>query len=150
MTAWVHHTTGGSVEAEGLDRYEIAEGLRAWAQGSHPVEAAIELLIGHGSWLERPEFRALLWVEDDVVGLDPAELAGMALLAPASSSELAMVQLAVELLGIKTPDSLDRLLAGLDASNTGLVLEAIARCTGTHEQHQAFQVTGRFFNKEAQ
>jgi hypothetical protein len=36
---------------------EIAARLRAWTEGNDPhVRAAVELLIGHGYWLRRPDF----------------------------------------------------------------------------------------------
>jgi hypothetical protein len=36
---------------------KIAAWLRAWTEGNDPhVRAAVELLIGHGYWLNRPDF----------------------------------------------------------------------------------------------
>jgi hypothetical protein len=138
VTAVVHDTpVAGSVDAEGLSVGEIAEGLRAWARG--PVEvAAVELLAGHGRWLDRSEFRAVLWAEDDVVGLDPAELAATTFLVPASRSDLAVLQVAVELLGVKAADPLGRLLAGLDAPTTALIAEAVTRCAGGRQHRKGW------------
>jgi hypothetical protein len=35
---------------------DLAARLRNWAAGLHSTEAAVELLIAHGSWLHRPDF----------------------------------------------------------------------------------------------
>jgi hypothetical protein len=130
--------------AADLEPSEIAEGLRTWATGVATTEAAVELLIGHGAWLRRADFTELLWVEDDTIGFDPDELAGLVFLATASRSEVAVLQLAVGLLGLDLVDPLAQVLVSLDDPTLALVLEAAARCGGWHDRRQFYLVTGRF------
>jgi hypothetical protein len=151
VTATITATGPAVVDAEGLAVDELATGLRAWAHSMPSeglVEGVVELLVGHGYWLDRSEFHDLLWVagnrvEGWLVGFDPAELAGMAVLAAAPPSELAVLHLAVEFLGFQaTTSPLSGLLTGLDGYTTWLVLEAVTRTAG--HQHGAYRVTGRF------
>lgn len=129
---------------EGLEVDEIVDGLRAWAAGVCTTEAAVELLVRHGAWLRRSDFRELLWVEDDVVGLDPEELAALTFLASASRGELAVLQLVVGLLGVEIVDPLAGLLVSLDDSSRALFIDAVARCGGWHNHHRFYLATGQF------
>ncbi|QTE30068.1 hypothetical protein [Pengzhenrongella sicca] len=47
-----------------VERIEAA--LRAWARGFYPSGAAVELLIAHGAWLNRADFRRrTIWISDE-------------------------------------------------------------------------------------
>jgi hypothetical protein len=108
--------------------------LRVGARGAYATEAAVELLIAHGTWLRRADFRAacvdddghtLAWIEWDTV-VDFLND------APASTSEESMLLIAAELIGVDTGTPLGHLLTGLDAHNTRIVLDAIAHACALH------------------
>ena len=108
----------------------VADLLRQRATGSYADEAATELLIAHGTWLDRRDFlttcvdydhdghHPVVWVDWHAV---PAFLDA----APCSASEARILQLATELSGIDTGCSLSDLLCGLDTRNSTLVVDAI-------------------------
>ncbi len=109
----------------------IAALLRQRATGSYADEAAVELLIAHRTWLDRPDFLTacvdydhdgsdpVVWVDWQAV---PAFVDG----APCSASEGRILRIAAELSGIDTACPLADLLCGLDARNSVLVVDAIA------------------------
>ena len=109
----------------------LAALLRRRATGSYADEAAVELLISHGTWLGRRDFLAacveydhdghdpVVWVDWHAV---PAFVGG----APCSTSEARILRLAAELSGIDTGCPLADLLCGLDDRNSTLVVDAIA------------------------
>jgi hypothetical protein len=108
--------------------------LRVGARGAYATEAAVELLIAHRTWLRRADFRAacvdddghtLAWIEWDTV-IDFLND------APSSSSEESMLLIAAELIGVDTHVPLGHLLTGLDATNTQIVLNAIAHACALH------------------
>ncbi|AEA26543.1 hypothetical protein Psed_4385 [Pseudonocardia dioxanivorans CB1190] len=79
------------------------DGLRRWARGPGPhVAAAVSLLIGHGTWPARAEFRDAC-IERDIDGLcwidwtkaRAAFVAGV--FAKASTSEIAVLDLVIAL-----------------------------------------------------
>jgi hypothetical protein len=134
---------------------ELAGGLRAWAAGSYRVEAAVGLLIAHRAWLRRAEFRErAVWVdgldagEGDLgdgwfVGIDWDGAAAVLATAPASSSERAILAIAVAIAaGDEHPLDLGEALGRLDAANTTRVLQASAHAAGFHDRHLAVTVTG--------
>src|SRR5215218_6220857 len=49
-----------SIDPTTLTSEELAPMLRAWASGLFPSEAAVELLIAHGVWPHRRDFRFTL------------------------------------------------------------------------------------------
>jgi hypothetical protein len=109
----------------------IADLLRQRVTGSYADEAATELLIAHGTWLDRRDFltacvdydhdghHPVVWVDWHAV---PAFLDA----APCSASEARILRLATELSGIDTGCALADLLCGLDHRNSALVVDAIA------------------------
>jgi hypothetical protein len=109
---------------------QLEQALRAGAAGAHSDEAAVSLLIGHGAWLRRADFLrytsmsqsitdpAVTYAFIDWDQLHPDQLA-------ASASELNMLRLAMELAGRDSGQPLATLIAGLDTTNTGLVLRAV-------------------------
>ena len=108
----------------------IAALLRRRATGSYADEAAIELLIAHGTWLGRRDFLTSC-VEYDHDGHDPVVWVEWHAVptfldtAPCSASEARMLRLAAELSGIDTGWSLADLLCGLDSRNSVLVVDAV-------------------------
>jgi hypothetical protein len=109
----------------------IAALLRHRAAGSYADEAAVELLIAHGTWLNRPDLLtacveydhdghdAVVWVDWHAV---PAFLES----APCSGSEGRVLRLVTELSGVDTGRPLADLLCGLDDRNSALVVDAVA------------------------
>jgi hypothetical protein len=110
--------------------------MRAWAKGLLCLEAAVELLIGHGMWLYRQDFLdmavematepgcAMAFVDfaAAVDALDAGVLAG-------SGGEKGMLRIAAGLAG-GCPVDLSDALTGLDAANAALVADAVLRAAG--------------------
>lgn len=126
----------------------LIDELRAWAAGDYGIEAAVDLLAAHHTWLTRPDFRDLCvistadhlvenfhmpraWLDFDKAGA----IAGGGTL-PASSSELQILAIAAGLADAPTSRPLGDLIRGLDTANLALVLDAIAHTGGWHE-HRA-------------
>jgi hypothetical protein len=125
-------------------RNELAEMLRRSAAGLLAAEAAVNLLIGHGSWLARADFTRR-YVQ---VGTDPDHVAvgSVAFVRwkaavsavkagrlVCSGSEAAMLRIAASVAEGVAVDLRDA-LGGLDATNLKLVVEAIARANGRPAQ----------------
>ena len=129
--------------------------LRSWADGAFAVEAAVELVIAHRTWLTRSDFRARL-VDAVQDGSGPAgTIVPMATIdweqvpaflddVPSSSSESAILMFASSLAGGHRGASILAMTDGLDDSNAALVLEALAHRFGWHERGQARLVGGTF------
>lgn len=112
---------------------ELAVALRWWSDGDLPTEAAVELLIAHGVWLHRPDFRtaALRPVPGDAsaAAVDwPAALAH-ADDVEASVEEVAVLRVAVALAGHGTTP-LRALLAPLSRPAAAHVVRAVAHAVG--------------------
>jgi hypothetical protein len=120
------------------DTADLTAALRAHARGLHTCEAAVELLIGHASWLRRTDFvnpfvrtaaglinctpmASIDW-DAAITALNDARM-------PCSGSEGRILRLAASLAhGI--PVDLQDALTGLDDRNTALTLAAVERATG--------------------
>lgn len=129
---------------------DLAEHLRRWAEGSDTVEAAVGLLIAHGTWLDRAEFRrCAVWVQwSRETGLAWAaidwEAAAQAVHeVPASSSERAVLSIALSLADGEYSVDLANALSSLDERNTALVLEAIAHACGVQKGRRQLLITDR-------
>ncbi|MBG0856248.1 hypothetical protein I2W78_31455 [Streptomyces spinoverrucosus] len=121
-----------------IDADQLADTLRATADGVPALRAAIGLLIGHGPWVKRlaerpglllidysgptPEPYGVDWVKV-VEALDAKEL-------PASGGELRILGLAASLAHPAARVPLGDAVSGLDAANLDLVLTAIAEANG--------------------
>lgn len=117
------------------------EGLRAWAQGVYPQEAAVELLIRTG-WTQRHAFLTDVvtdgdsgpWVDWDRLGQilegggegDANRVSGI---LAASGGELRVLRLAHSI----AVGDLGTLLPGLDRTTADLVLAAMVHANGSHE-----------------
>lgn len=111
---------------------EVAAGLRAWASGLHPLEAAVELLIRawdgrllHGPWIV-VEVDGL----DTQVWFDPTPIAE----ATMSGGERRVLEIAGSLASPEYPIALTDTVSGLDRHALDLVLAAIAHAGGSHDQ----------------
>jgi hypothetical protein len=112
--------------------------LRRWAKGLLRAEAAVELLIGHRSWLYREDFAgvAVEFGRDSftgsviaAVGWEAAVAALEAGVLPCSGSEGQVLRLAASIGGGMAVD-LGSALSGLDEGNTALVAGAVLRAAG--------------------
>src|SRR3954468_1848757 len=127
--------------------------LRAWANGMFASEAAVELLIAHDVWPRRRDFLfTLVDAVDDgwgprgcvvpMASVDWDRVEAFLVSAPASRSEIAVLRLAASLAGATTSRPLHDATAGLDETNTALVLNAIAHRCGWHERGTTQLITG--------
>ena len=140
------------IDASTLTPSQLEPMLRAWARGVHCEEAAVELVIRHGTWLTRPDFRreCVTAVDDGVPGDQRIPMAAISWqrsaafleTAPASRSEAGILRLACSLAGVNT-GALRELTAGLDPVNTARVLDALAHRAGWHERGMRHTVDGR-------
>lgn len=114
---------------------QIEQGLRAWAKGCYPTEAAVELLIrhGHAVYPGAPWLRELV-VNPPMVSIDADTL--LAESGPWSSGERRIVRIAASLLDADCPVELVDAVSGLDRRNVALVLAAIAHAAGSHEHSE--------------
>jgi hypothetical protein len=110
--------------------------VRAWAKGLLCLEAAVELLIGHGAWLSRPDFlqtavepgtdcgRVMAYVDFTLAvrALDAGVLAG-------SDGEKGVLRVAAGI-AAGCPVDLRDALTGLDAANAVLVAAAVLHASG--------------------
>jgi hypothetical protein len=144
-----------TLDTDHLPPDQLAVMLRAWASGLYASEAAVELLIAHGSWLARRDFRSgLVDAVDDGWGrngaIEPMAAIGWDVVADfldqpevgASSSEVAILRLAASLAGARGPTSLMEITGSLDETNAGFVLDALAHRFGWHERGTVHTVTG--------
>ena len=105
---------------------DLVSGLRLWTDGCDAhVRAAVEMLIEHDRWLRRPDFIRAALQTDDVDGIpwirwDDAEQALPALAGHASSTEVAILRLAVDI----ARDDRYR-LSQMGAANAAAVIRAI-------------------------
>lgn len=127
----------------------LAAGLRAHARGDYGTEAAVDLLIGHRRWLERPDFLDALVLTDRERHRTPLawicwpQVPAFLADAPCSSSEARILRLAASLAGTDPARPLSDLLTGLDDSNTALVAGAIAHAlTHGHQTDQGRRLAG--------
>lgn len=109
---------------------DTAEGLRRWAKGLYPHEAAVELLIRFsggrllaGEWIEP--------IEDGFVRFDVERVSEAGYL---SGGERRVLEIAASLVGSRHEVALTDVLPGLDRAALELVLAAVAHAAGSHEQ----------------
>jgi hypothetical protein len=112
--------------------------MRAWARGLLCLEAAVELLIGHGTWLARADFAAvaLTFGQDSATGVvmasvdfDAALTARRAGRLPCSSGEEKVLALAASI-AAGVPVALGDLVCGLDEDNAVRVAVAVLHAAG--------------------
>jgi hypothetical protein len=144
-----------TLDPETISPDQLATMLRSWASGLYASEAAVDLLIAHGTWLARRDFRhALIDAVDDGWGrggdVEPMasidwDAVSEFLERPdvgASSSEITILKLAASMAGARNSDSLMEITGSLDETNSRLVLDALAHRFGWHERGTKLTVTG--------
>ena len=109
---------------------ELAAALEFGAEGLPCDEAGIGLLVAHGTYLARNDFRrfvdpigdsGMIWVDFD--GVLEADL-------PGTKSERRLLLLAAELHGQKTAYNLATLLTGHSRHDASLILLSVAHALG--------------------
>lgn len=111
------------------DHDALVAGLRTQAHGVYAAEAAVELLIAHGAWLRRTDFRHELvdGPRGDFAWIDWHRIPEFLEHAGCSGSEARILALAAELVGVDTGRGLDELLSPtFDDVNRRLVLDTVA------------------------
>lgn len=133
-----------------LTEQQLAAALRANANGLYFDEAAVELLVAHGTWLRRKDFRTFVTYTppEECVGDAPHGMAHVdwekvvRAQWAATNSAIQMLHVAASLMTSQDPWPLSELLASLDDTNTTLVLQAIAHAKGWHESGRTAVITG--------
>jgi hypothetical protein len=112
--------------------------MRVWAKGLLGLEAAVELLIGHGTWPARADFAAaaITFGRDGITGAVMAPVDFQAALAarragglPCSSGEEQVLALAAGI-AIGVPVALGEVVSGLDEDNAVRVAIAVLHAAG--------------------
>ena len=110
--------------------------MRVWAKGILCLEAAVGLLIGHGSWLYHQDFldaavemitesgREMAFV-DFTAAADALAAGGL----PCSAGERAVLQVAAGI-AVGCPVNLEDALARMDAATAALVAGAVLHAAG--------------------
>lgn len=108
-----------------------ADGLRAWAKGSFPYEAATELLLrgfggrfaaGGNPWIGRDDFSGKSWIDFASI----PEHAGRV-----SNGEWRFLMFAASL-AEGVPVNLGEIVTGVNRECIGLILAAVAHASGSH------------------
>ena len=114
----------------------LAGQLRAWARGIYPDEAAVELLIGHATFLHRADFTGRFistTTSSDGTALAAidwtAAITALDVGLPCSGGEQRMLRLAASLAG-GIPVNLRDALAGIDDRGIRLVVKAVQHASG--------------------
>ncbi|MFI7049517.1 hypothetical protein [Streptosporangium sandarakinum] len=120
------------------DLPHLVEAARAWARGSYALEAAVELLIHHGTWLLRSDFLRMAVeyapahysrIPLAVVSWDTLHSALCNGLLPCSGSEAAVLRIALSI-AVGHPVDLGPAIARLDPVNLTYVLAAVQHAAG--------------------
>jgi hypothetical protein len=112
------------------DVVNLVEGLREWARGMYPLEAAVELLIRFGAplltgpWVEYDAGRDRYWFSAERVRVESGCLSG---------GERRMLRIAASLADPEVTVDLSDALSGLDREHLALVLAAVAHAGGSHD-----------------
>jgi hypothetical protein len=103
---------------------ELAKALRAWAAGDRINEAAVELLIEHGTWLHRADFhRAAIDEGHGMARIWWDKACDFEKDAQASTTELAVLRIAVAI------GSEEFRLAAMGRANGHAITRAFAKAT---------------------
>ncbi|MHA6626919.1 hypothetical protein ACU61A_15900 [Pseudonocardia sichuanensis] len=122
------------VRTEHLGPDELKAAMRAWAAGSLPDMAAVELLIAHEHWLRRQPFLQEVVLSEDREFAAPSWFALRALLDSGeglfdTSSERGVLAVACSL-GGRHPVELGDVLLSCDQTNVRLIADAVLMAGG--------------------
>ncbi len=108
--------------------------LRAGADGLYALEAATGLIIAHGTWLARDDFKCFIHHGTGTAAIDWETAIGAldAGRLPSSGGERRMLRLAASLAG-QAPVSLGDAITGIDDRNAGLLVRAVRHASGRRQ-----------------
>ncbi|OIQ88918.1 hypothetical protein GALL_291960 [mine drainage metagenome] len=118
-------------------RQAITDRLRTWAAGSHPLTAAVELLIrafdgrfadAGQPWI-RIEDNGWVWLDDKILHANLGRLSG---------GERRVLDLVCALVDPDRAVHLADAITGIDRTHLDLVLAALAHAAGSHEHADVF------------
>jgi len=142
------------LDPAGLTPSQLPPMLRSWALGMPGVEAAVEILIAHGQWLERPDFRERCMTADDHAWAPDGTICSIASLdwsavdefePDEQSSDRSLLRLACALAdGHRHAVGLGSEIRYLDQAAVLLVMEGIAHLAGWPDTGTTARITGRF------
>lgn len=137
------------MSAELTTRDQIAAGLRRWAKGIYPSEAAAELLIrfNHGRLLTTPCVEQIGDDHgDEYAAIYPEGIEEAGYL---SGGEYRVLLIAVSLVSPTYRVPLTDVLPGLDRDALALVLATVAHASGSHEHSRmTFDADGIYAGSE--
>ena len=122
---------------------DLAAALRAWAKGLFTAEAAVELLIGHRSWLYRQDFLEIaVEFSQEITGgaalaavdFEAAARALEAGVLPCCGGEGRVLRIAASIAG-GVPVDLGEAVTGLDENNAVLAAAAVLHAAGHRDRH---------------
>lgn len=132
----------------------LTGGLRRTVRGNMVEEAAVEMLIAHGYWLRHNQFRHYLVLEfykdNPLVHIDWLQTHGLILeeRLKALPSATMMLRLACGMAKESVADWSMTALCGMGSRNMMLVMQALARLLGWHEDGRSAWVTGGFADED--
>ena len=135
---WEHREQAPPSKRDTTTFHDLAAAMRVWAKGLLGLEAAVELLIGHGTWLTRADFAAaaLTSGRDGITGAVMMSVDFEAALAarragglPCSAGEEQILALAASI-AAGVPVALGDLVCGLDEDNAVRVAIAVLHAAG--------------------
>ena len=124
-------------------RVAVIDGLRRWARGAYAEEAAVELLVrSFGGrfcstgyrWVRRCDRPGWFWLDGEPLIHDTGALSG---------GEQRLLAVAGALVSGLAITDLPGITSGLDRTNLGLVLAALAHAGGSHEHADYCMDEGR-------
>ena len=109
----------------------LPSALRAAAEGVCTLEAAMGLLIAHGTWLDREDFQCFIYHGTGTAAIDWEAAIGALGVGrlPCSAGERRMLQLAASLAD-QAPVTLGEAITGIDERNFGLLITAVCHASG--------------------
>jgi hypothetical protein len=120
---------------------QLQAALRAGAEGLYALESGTGLLLAHGTWPAREDFRCFIHVADSITdpGIELASINWEAAINaldtgefPSPSGEKRMLRLAASLAG-DIPVQLGDAVTGIDDRSVGLLIIAIRRASGRRQ-----------------
>lgn len=120
---------------------QLQAALRAGAEGLYALESGTGLLLAHGTWPAREDFRCFVHVADSITdpGTELASIDWEAVITaldagefPSSSGEKRILRLAASLAG-DIPVRLGDAITGIDDRNVELLMTAILHASGQRQ-----------------
>ncbi len=115
---------------------QLQAALHAGAEGLYALESGTGLLLAHGTWPAREDFRCFIHIADsssELASIDwEAAIAALDAGECPSSGEKRMLRLAASL-AADVPVQLGSAVTGIDDRNVGLLVKAILHASGQRQ-----------------